>query len=105
MHRQICVKWSDRLADNHGVRTKPRSKSARAKQPPQTQNRRRCQRVSVITHVETLANGCHSVGYSRDISKKGLSVETYATFSKHSEVRIRFYLPPYPPGNLIDIIG
>jgi hypothetical protein len=68
-------------------------------------NRRACRRVPLVTHVEALADGRCSIGYSRDISTNGLSVDSHITFSPPAEIRIRLHLPPYPPGTPMQIRG
>ncbi len=70
-----------------------------------TRNRRQCQRVALVTHVETAANGYYSIGPSRDIGNNGLSLDSSVTFCKGTELRIRLNLPPYPPGTLIEVQG
>jgi hypothetical protein len=69
------------------------------------EDRRKNQRVALLTQVECVGNGEYIVGFTRDISKSGLSVEAKASFNVGTEVVVRFILPPYPPGTLMEIQG
>ena len=76
-----------------------------ANDKPSPEERRKTQRVGLITQVECKATGNYSLGRSQDISESGLLAITGNTFDSGIEVVIRFNLPPYPPGILIESRG
>ena len=66
---------------------------------------RKSQRVGLVTQVECKATGDYALGRSQDVSEGGLLVITGKTFDCGIEVVVRFNLPPYPPGILIESRG
>ncbi|HWP84178.1 MAG TPA: PilZ domain-containing protein [Terriglobia bacterium] len=73
--------------------------------PPSTADRRQHRRVALLTQVEARGSEDFVVGESHDISEGGLSVGAARTFVCGTEVVVRFYLPPFPPGYFAEIEG
>lgn len=67
--------------------------------------RRKTQRVGLITQVECKTTGKYTLGRSRDISEGGLFVVTGETFDCGTEVVVRLNLPPYHLGILLESEG
>lgn len=72
---------------------------------PSPEERRKSQRVVLITQIECTATHDYTLGRSRDISEGGLLVFTTETFEPQTEVVVRFNLPPSPPGVPIEAQG
>ena len=65
-------------------------------------NRRRSQRVGLMTQVESRATRTTSIGRTQNISVNGLLVAARETFDPRTEVDFRLNLPPIPPGRPIE---
>ena len=72
---------------------------------PSQEERRRSPRAALMVQVEYTKGGDYVLGRSQDVSEGGLSVLTSETLEPRTEVVIRFNLPPYPPGILIEAQG
>lgn len=77
----------------------------KAETPPTGAERRRSQRVGLMTQAEALGPGVGSVGRMEDISEGGLLMATPETFEPNTEITVRFNLPPIPPGRPIESQG
>ncbi|MGH9862114.1 MAG: PilZ domain-containing protein [Candidatus Acidiferrales bacterium] len=73
-----------------------------ADNPRSEANRRRSQRVGLMTQVESRATRTTSIGRTQDISVDGLLVLARETFDPKTEVEFRLNLPPIPPGRPIE---
>ena len=69
------------------------------------EDRRKSQRVGLLTQVESRTATDSSLGRAVSISVGGLLVQTSDTFDAKTEVTIRFNLPPFPPGRSIECQG
>jgi hypothetical protein len=68
-------------------------------------DRRQHPRVTLLTQVEAIGSHDVVVGESHDVGEGGLSVTVPKTFECGSDVVVRFYLPPFPPGFFAEIDG
>jgi len=69
------------------------------------EEQRKTERALLIVQVEFKAAGDYTLGRSQDISEGGLRVLTPETVEAGSGVIVRFNLPPYTPGVLIESPG
>ena len=69
--------------------------------------RRRNPRVEtdLLTQVEIPADKKHVLGRGKNLAENGLLLESSATCTPMTEVRVRFNLPPIPPGTAIECQG
>ena len=72
---------------------------------PSEEERRKTQRVGLVTQVECKTTGDYNLGRSQDISEGGLLVVTRTTLDSGTEVVVRFNLPPYPRGIHMEVPG